>query len=389
MRVSVLLFSVMALCSMGANALSVPEENYTLDVNLRNVPDSVQFTLSSEDNVYRQKAFTENGRLHFALNMTEDYPVELTLTGRNPKDKNDRFIIGFFGGKGVNHILNSLSEGFRADSIEFAGTPWDAAQMQYEQITRDYIRVSETVGKRLMQLRMKQSPTSEEKVAADSLSKVLMKAQNAHSARCVEWAKANPESPQVVNWLGWGYTYMDKDELRQLYSEVPENLKRSPYGRRLGKIIDITPIKEGDNLADYNIVAENVDGETVDLSKLTTPYILVEFSSLGCGACRNAAKRELPEVVKKYADILTFVSYGVEDTFKRVKRMHEIDDATWPTVWNSDADQRDDTVLKYGVTGYPTFFLFGPDRKLIHTSSGWAPGTIQVRLKQFPAFRSK
>lgn len=359
--------------------------NYNLDVQFKNIPDSVCFTLGSDDDAYKQKVFTSGNSLHFALDISENYPLSFYLIGKNPSDpKNDRFLIHFYGMKGLSQTIVSNSDGFATDSIVYSGTPWDEAKMNWERYRAQNNREKKRIRKETEQLGKKYLIEGSEnmvkfdsigKIRHDSLYKILFKLQDDFFATQHDHILANPNSPEALSDLKWRYQNFTDDEIKNILLQIPDYMKGSPEEAYVKKIHSTKRIKLGDKLDNYDITGENVDGTPVRLSQFTTPYIIVDFNSLGCGACRGAAKKELPGFVEKYGDKVTFVSYSTDESRKDMERTHEIDKATWPTIWDGSGPGGD-TCLKYGVTGYPTFFIFGPDRTLIETWSGWGQDII-------------
>ena len=379
-----------ALCAMGLLSAPMPAsaQTYTLDVQFKNIPDSVRFTLGSNDDKYKQKVYTSDNRLRFDIDITEDYPVEFYLIGKNPdQPKTDRFFINFYAGKGINHRVTSYLDGFSTDSVTFAGAPWDAAHNQWTKFHNTNTKCKNHYSKLRDELFMSRPKTEDGYIEMDSISQAkakslmaeIMRLQDEFYDGCKNFIMSHPDSPDALDLLGWRYPAFTQSELEEIASKVPVALKKSPENLRLEKLVSITRIVPGAKLSDYDIEGENADGSPIRLSQFTTPYILLDFNSLGCGACRAAAKQDLPGFLEKYGDRVTFVSYSVDEDRKSMLKAHELDNATWPTIWNGSG-RSSDTSMKYGVTGYPTFFLFGPDRTLIDQWSGWGPGSIEAQF---------
>ncbi len=379
-----------ALCAMGLLSASMPvsAQTYTLDVQFKNIPDSVRFTLGSNDDKYKQKVYTSDNRLRFDIDITEDYPVKFYLIGKNPdQPKTDRFFISFYAGKGINHRVTSYLDGFSTDSVTFAGAPWDAAHNQWTKFHNTNAKCTQHYSKLRQELFMSRPKTEDGYIEMDSVTQAkakslmaeIMRLQDEFFNGSKDFIMSHPDSPDALDLLGWRYPAFTQSELKEIASNVPVALKKSPENLRLEKLVSITRIVPGAKLSDYDIEGENADGSPIRLSQFTTPYILVDFNSLGCGACRAAARNELPGFLEKYGDRVTFVSYSVDEDRKSMLKAHELDKATWPTIWNGSG-RTSDTSMKYGVTGYPTFFLFGPDRTLIDQWSGWGPGSIEAQF---------
>jgi hypothetical protein len=52
------------------------------------------------------------------------------------------------------------------------------------------------------------------------------------------------------------------------------------------------------------------------------------------------------------------------------------DKPSWQSWWDGKGVYGN-VILKYGVTGYPTFFLIDPSGKIIHGSAGYGPGKLE------------
>ena len=362
-------------------------------MQFKNIPDSVQFTLASneDDTNYKQKVRTLDNRLHFDIDIAEDYPTEFYLIGKNPADpKNDRFYITFYGRKGLRHTITSAAEGFSADSVTYAGAPWDASVNELDAFRID----SDRRRRQLREERKKllapfdvNDPT--QPIEIDSITRVklnekteqIMAVQDEYMAKLHDYVMQHPESPESLSLLEFRYTDFNRDEINSIVSRIPAYMNGSPRLDFVNLIKTSPRITVGDQLADFDLTGENFDGSKISLSQFSTPYIIVEFNSFGCGACRSAAKYELPGFLEKYGEDVTFVSYSVDEKREQMERAHNLDNATWPSIWNGSGSRSEDCV-KYGVTGYPHFFLFGPDRTLMATWIGWGPEIIERQYKK-------
>lgn len=363
--------------------------NYTMDVQFRNIPDSVQFTLRTDGDsvVYRQKVRTKDNRLHFSLNITEDYPVALYITGKNPKDKNDGFYIPFYGGKGIHHRITSTADGFSNNELTFDGATWDADWMERQRHTNEYRELQSNIHREqekhtvivdsVKRIAMVKDPDIHRELSAK-----MMAAQTEYFDSVNRWVLAHPESPNALKWTKNVYTRIDRDSLVKFAEKVPLNMREMPEYKLLQTIIGSRKIEIGSLLDDYDLVGEDYDGTAVRLSQFTTPYILVDFNSLGCGPCRSAAREDFPWLLETYGDRLTVVSYSVDEERKQMEMAHEKDKTVWPTIWNGSGPSGEDCI-KYSVTGYPRFFLFGPDRRLIAQRSGWGPHIFRLWIEEF------
>lgn len=383
--------SLLALCTLlgGMLSASAEEPNYTLDVQFTNVPDSVIFTLGSDDDVchYRQKLPVIGNAIHYSLDIKEDQPVPLYVIGKNPTNKSDRFYFSFYGGKGEHQIIVSRADGFSTDSVTISGAPWDEVQMQYLQMFTDFNHRQSALNALIDSLGTASADgktiniSSEERPRYMALTDERQSNQEKLDQDVARWCMENPQSPSVLRHLAkGGYNRISREDLAKFAQEVPERLRAMPEYQIIEQILSTRTIAIGDKLEDFDIVGEDTEGKPTRLSQFTTPYILLDFNSLGCGPCRGAARMEFPELLTKYGDSLTIVSFCVDPDIESFRKVHELDHPTWPEIWNGKGFSGDDCI-KYGVTGYPRFFLFGPDRTLLAEQSGWGYGLLHFFLE--------
>lgn len=383
------IISLLFTAVIGVSSVSAEDGNYTLDVQFNNIPDSVQFTLRTDGDsvIYRQKVRTLDNMLHFSLNISEDYPVPLYLTGKNPNDKKDSFFVSFYGGKGIHHRVTSAGVGFSDREVTFDGAPWDDVKNEMERSYADYYNRFKELSAKIDATTVLTDSVNKRSTVVDyveyaRLSNERRKAQDEHFAARDAMILANPQSPDAIHNTSFLYNSVKREQLVDFAEKVPQGLRGMPEYATLMKFIDMPKIKFMSKLENFDLVGEDFDGAPVRLSQFTTPFILVEFNSFGCGACRSAAKEEIPQILKEHGDRITFVSYSTDEDREMMAKTHEKDNGTWPTIWNGSGSKGDDCI-KYKVNSYPSFFLFGPERTLLTKWTGWGPGSIAKCLELF------
>lgn len=369
-----------------------PTGNYTLDVEFKDIPDSIIFTLRSADDPvnYRQKVFTKDNKLHFCFDVMEDYPVYMYLTGTS-KDKKERFIKWFYIAKNVNQKLISAEEGFNDDSVVITGSPWEEVSNDSKRLFNEYMKKISDIDAELKSLLTfdREGKAGEIYILGDDnkqryyeLQALKDKINKAYNDSIHNWILTHPDNPYALSQAFSRRKRLGNEAIAQLVGKVSDNMRLSPECVKLCEYLKTNVIQVGSRLADFDLAGENHEGQQIKLSQIAAPFILVDFTSLGCGPCRMAAKHEIPELLKKYGDSLAVVSYICDKERERMLKVHELDKPTWAEIWNGSGPNGDDCV-KYGATGYPTFFLFGPDRTLLMTWSGWGPGSIDMRIREF------
>jgi thiol-disulfide isomerase/thioredoxin len=159
-----------------------------------------------------------------------------------------------------------------------------------------------------------------------------------------------------------------KDSLQQLYTSLTPEFKRSQFAQRIATYLKVGNIlKKGDNSVDFEALDKN--GQKHRLTDFKGKYVLLDFSTTYCGPCIQSLT-DLHLMAKQYKDelaIVTFSGDGGKDTW--LKGLNR-DQPAWLSLWDGKGPYGE-TILKYGVTGYPTFVLIGPEGKIISKWSGY------------------
>ncbi|HEY5327751.1 MAG TPA: TlpA disulfide reductase family protein [Mucilaginibacter sp.] len=161
--------------------------------------------------------------------------------------------------------------------------------------------------------------------------------------------------------------------------------KISHFGARIGNYLKVGNIlKNGDQMADFE--AMDKDGHKHHLSDTKGKYVLLDFSTTYCGPCIESLK-DLKIISKKYADQIQIISFsgdgGKATWLKGINR----DRPAWLTLWDGKGNYGE-TILKYGVTGYPSFFLIDPQGKIVSKWVGYGKdpgkkGSLETEVDEF------
>ena len=106
------------------------------------------------------------------------------------------------------------------------------------------------------------------------------------------------------------------------------------------------------------IVAETLDGEAFDLSRLRGRFVVVNFFATWCVPCI----REHPELVEfrqRHAATgdVSVVSVVYDDRPAKVREFFDENGGDWPVVLDPDGR----VAVSYGVSGVPESYLLAPD----------------------------
>lgn len=177
---------------------------------------------------------------------------------------------------------------------------------------------------------------------------------------------------------------LSKDTLQQMYNSLTAPYQQSRFGLRIATYLKIGKILGiGDQSVDFT--AFDTTGKERHLSDNKGKYILIDFSTTYCGPCLESID-ELKMIADKYKSRLSLITFscdGAKDVW--MKGVHR-DQPTWASLWDGKANFGE-TVMKYGVRGYPTFVLIDPQGKIVDTWSGYGKnpsgkGDLEIKIEK-------
>lgn len=195
----------------------------------------------------------------------------------------------------------------------------------------------------------------------------------------LEFVKTYPNTYAALMSMNQIKNKIPKDSLRYLFNQVSPELQSSPYG----KVIDIFLKEKISEVGDpaHDFTAQYVNGNTFTFSNTRGKYILLDFSSAFCLPCVQSID-ELKEVNQTYGEALEIITFSADTQksvwLKQVKK----DKIPWKSVWDGKG-RTGETCIKYGVQGYPTFFIISPEGIILDRWSGYGKGLILLKLEPF------
>lgn len=124
---------------------------------------------------------------------------------------------------------------------------------------------------------------------------------------------------------------------------------------------------------------KNLDGEYMTLESFKGKYVLLDFWGTWCRWCITGIP-EMKEYYAKYKDRIEFVGIDCRDTeeaWREGVKKHEL---PWVNLYNGH-DQ--EIVIEYGIQGYPTKIIVGPDGKVVEAFLGEDPAMYEKLDEMF------
>lgn len=222
--------------------------------------------------------------------------------------------------------------------------------------------------------------TKEARSKWDSVWKVIMPIDKITDSIRIAFAKSHSNSYAGLNELYFLKGKFTKDSLQKIYNNLKVEYKESVYGTRIQNYLKVGDIlKTGDSFSDFE--AFDSFGNIHHLSASKGKYILLDFTETYCGPCIFSVD-ELKKVYYQYQEKLAIVSFCADKSKAIWQKGILRDKPSWLSLWDGKG-LYGETVLKYGVTGYPTFFLIDPDGKIVWKNAGYGEGNIEEVLTKY------
>ena len=210
-------------------------------------------------------------------------------------------------------------------------------------------------------------------------NEVYLPNYNRHQQALVDYIKANPKQEAAV-WLLRSIGDFDKmKEAYQLFDPSVREGRMKPIYDDLVKaeqqrIEEEAAEKESQKKQAAGLEApqftlNDINGKPLALSSLRGKYVILDFWGSWCVWCIKGFP-QMKEYYAKYPGKFEILGVDCNDTEDKWKAAVEKHQLPWLHVYCP----KDATVLAdYGVTGFPTKIVIGPDGKIVKTIVGEAP----------------
>lgn len=175
------------------------------------------------------------------------------------------------------------------------------------------------------------------------------------------------------------YLLDDLDEMEKAVSLLSDRVKNGRMKRIYTLALDaerkaIEEDKEREKLQSAGIEApdftlNDIQGKPLSLSSLRGKYVVLDFWGSWCGWCIKGMP-QMKEYYAKYKGKFEIVGIDCNDTEEKWKAAVAKYELPWIHVYHP---QGADVCQKYGISGFPTKIIIGPDGKIVETIVGEDP----------------
>lgn len=350
------------------------QSQYRIDAQLTGFPEGTVFHLKDIDaDQVLDSAILRKGRLSFTGTF-EDGPRGLWLYHSTPQAF---YYCNLFMGN--EKLLVQADKKDLPYYAKVSGSAIQATATILDRQTAPYYLDRDSLVQIVMPLMMK----GEQQPKQDSLWKLIRVIDDSVEHIMQRFISSHINSYAGIRWLNYRKSNMDTARIRSLLDQLRPALRDHRYARTVATFLRVgAALKKGDTYRDF--LAVDSTGRQHQLAAYLGKYVLLNFSTTYCAPCM-LSKDELKTVDSTYRQELQLITFNADASRETWLQGVRRDHPTCPAVWDGKGPASE-TVMKYGVTGYPSFVLLDPQGKIIQSWSGYGKGSIlSVVQKQLTA----
>jgi len=370
-------FNKIVLLALAAICFSqiVTAQQYVIKANIAGFENGTKFYLFDPDaNLYIDSAVSKNNRFVLKGELF-DTPKPLWLTVGKSLRLYTTLLIG-------NEIINIKGDrkGIKYD-LEITGSKAQTGHDLLIGQIKGYAKKRDELTEQAHAL-----TGDSVKIKYAIIRKAISKLDSARDITVKNFIRTHLNTYEALNQLFYLRNYFRHD-LQQMYNSLNPDLKQSSFGQRIATYLKVGDIlKKGDSFTDFE--ATDQHGKKHRLSDFRGKYILLDFSTKECIPCIESIP-DMRKISQKYPDKVEVITFscdvGKATWLSGVSR----DKPTWLSLWDGKGIYGS-IPLKYGVSGYPWFYIIGPDGKIINNWNGYGKnkdgrGSLETTVEEILA----
>jgi thiol-disulfide isomerase/thioredoxin len=370
LRKSLLLFVIVI-----GGACTLVAQQWTIKANLTGFPGNAKFYLVDADlNSNVDSANLKNGRLQLKghqVNPPTVYWLTTTI------DKKFYYTILLFGNESI--AIKGDKSQFPFELSIVGSKSQDDLNMQTSQSV-SYYKYRDSATKLMMTFT---GPDADRK--RDSVWSLVRIQDSLNGVKTIKFINDHINTYAALSALFFVRENYSNDSLRNLLNRLSPAMRASTFAKRIENYLNVgTPLQAGDNMHDF--IALDSSGKQHRASEFNGKYILLDFSSTYCGPCM-ASIPELKTQKIKYSNDLVIISVSADMSRDVWLKGLLRDQPNWLSLWDGRGAYSE-TMMKYGVQGFPTFCLINPEGKIANISIGYGKdengkGSIETLLSKY------
>ena len=367
MKKIVLSMAMLAVAMIGC----ANDGNLHVKGNLKNVGDTLMVLTRSTMNTPKT-VIVNDGKFEFDFPLTEVTDIIVVSPDL------------MRGQRGANSVQMQLI-GVPGETMELVGDVKDRYDINGSKFYKEYHEVDmmlENAQKEANEFQKKLMERMQKGESQDQIMKEYQEAMPALQEKAnkaiIDFVKAHPNY-EASSTLVPQFAQEGLDKMKEVAALLGDNVKNGRMKAYYQNIIDQVEAqakaeaesakKQAAGVVAPDFTLNDINGKPLSLSSLRGKYVILDFWGSWCGWCIKGFP-EMKKYYEKYKGKFEILGIDCNDTEQKWKDAVKKNELPWLHVYNT----RDSKVLAdYGVNGFPTKIIVGPDGKIVKTIVGEDP----------------
>ena len=368
MKKTILTMAALTLLAASANAAD-EKGSVNFSGNLKGLKDTLIVMTPLEHGMKRDTVLTKDGQFNFTVNVEKPTDIYAYTPGTLRREERIGFqAIAVPGEKAV--MTGDLSSSYYFSGSKFY-EEYNEADRANDAAQKPLSDLMASLEKRMANGEKQDVVSKEYEEKAPALEKQATEAM-------VDFIAKHPDSEGAAAFIP---RLGDVDAMKKAAASLSDNIKNGRMHDYYQEVIDETvKQQEEEQAAAKKQAAGNVapdftlndlNGKPLKLSSFKGKYVLLDFWGTWCVWCVRGIPK-MKEYYNKYKgkfEILSIDCGETQDKWKAGVKKYEL---PWKHVYQPRTGAVQTTDL-YGITGFPTKILVGPDGKIVKTIVGEDP----------------
>lgn len=348
--------------------VSAADGNVSFSGQLKGLKDTlIVFTPTANGKVHRDTVLTKDDKFSFTVNV--DRPCDIYAYTPGTIRRQEQIGFRAIAVPGENAVLS----GDLASSYYFSGSKF---YQEYNEIDH----ANEAANKPMSDLQK----SLEKRLEAGESQEAIMKEYNEKAPELekqatqvlLDYIAKHPSSEASAAFIP---QLEDLETMKKAVALLSDDVKNGrmhdyfqtviDYEQRQAEAEAAAAKKQAAGVVAPDFTLNDLDGKPLSLSSLKGKYVILDFWGTWCGWCIKGIP-QMKEYYNKYKGKFEILSIDCNDTEEKWKAGVKKYELPWLNVYNP----RDSKVLSdYGVQGFPTKIIVGPDGKIVKTVVGEDP----------------
>ena len=359
-----------AMAVVAAMAACTADKTLTVKGDLKNVGDTL-IVMNQNNREWRDTIVVTDGKFEYTLNVDSISTYYLISPGLFRGEKGAQLQFVAVPGETLE-LTGDVSERY-----DFGGSKFYQGYHEVDLMLEEAQKPQKQLNDNLMKM-------MEQGVPQDSVMKIYEAAiepmQQEMEKTVLEFIKTHPDleaSATLINQL----KPEKMEEAVALLGDKVKNGRMKPFYQAIidrfeaqKKAEEEAAAKQAEGVEAPDFTLNDINGKPLTLSSLRGKHVILDFWGSWCGWCIKGIP-QMKEYYKKYAGKFEILGIDCRDTEEKWKAAVKEHDLPWLHVYNPEGSTVCDD---YGIQGYPTKIVIGPDGKIVKTIVGEDPAFYEL-----------